>query len=120
MDPLEQTVLQKAIAATVDLFKTRTDSEDWVRNIVEGSKTLTTPLQWTHFYTFLTNPNGYDESKVDINSTAGEEYNNEYTRTPYESCLEEVHYKNGPNETIIHVKNNSLYLDQDDEKKTDG
>ena len=115
MEDHEQNVLQKAIALTVDLFKRRTDSEDWVRNIVEGSKTLTTPLQWTHFYTFLTNPKGYDETKVDIHSTAGEEYNNDYTPTPYENCMEEIRFENGPNETIIHIKNKSLYS-QEDEK----
>jgi len=116
----ERAVLHGAFERTKDLFKRRNTSEDWALNLVEGSKDLTTPLQWTHYYTFLANPNGYKEEEVCL-KTAEEEYaNNPNLIPPYEDCFEVTEYKNG-NETIIYVKNKNLHppKEEDEEDEED-
>ena len=52
--------LEQAIARTEKLFKTRGCAEDWSRNIIEGSAGLATQRDWLLYYSFLTNPGGFD------------------------------------------------------------
>ena len=52
--------LAKAIEQTQKLFKTRDRAEDWGRNILEGSKGITTERDWTLYYSYLTNPSEFN------------------------------------------------------------
>ena len=113
----ERSVLEGVFRKTLDLFKKRNTSEDWSRNLVEGSRGLRTRLQWKHFYAFLANPRGYDEKLV-CRETAEAEHHAGPCITPYPPCYEVHEYQNG-NETIIHVRNKELYPEECDEKKSE-
>ena len=52
--------LKEAIQHTKQLFQKRTRSEDWGRNIIEGSSNIKSIKDWTKYYSFLTNPNHFD------------------------------------------------------------
>lgn len=116
METTEREVLQKAFKKTMDLFKRRASHGDWARNLKEGSAMLTTDLQWKHYYTFLGNPNGYDENNVCLESCE-EEYKN-LKLEPYEDCFEIREYKNGT-ETTIYVKNIEKKDDEEEDEKTE-
>ena len=109
MNPTERAVLKQAFKKTTDLFKRRNTTEDWARNLRDGSSELTTKLQWTHFYTFLANPRKYKEENVCL-KTAFEEHHSKECIPPYESCFHVQEWKNGT-ETIINVTNT---LEQDE------
>ena len=51
-----------AMERTKKLFHERDTAEDWGRNIIEGSAGLKTEHDWTLYYSYLTNPNGFDET----------------------------------------------------------
>jgi len=112
MNPKERSVFQKAIAETTDLFKRRSQAEDWSRNLIEGSRELKTPHQWKHFYTWLANPNQYNEEETNKMEIATEAAKIE----PYDSCMRTETFQNGPCETIINVINTSGHSEQDEEK----
>ena len=96
--------LAKALGQTRELFRTRDKAEDWGRNILEGSKGLTTERDWTLYYSYLTNPNEFnpeaDLKTLDPNEVIGD--------IPAE--LEKVTHKNGT-EVLIEYKRST-----DDEK----
>ena len=64
--------LEQAIKLTAELFKSRDRSEDWSRNIVEGSRGITTVHDWTLYYAYLSNPDKFDPTAtyetLDINA----------------------------------------------------
>ena len=111
MDENDRRVLRQAFEQTEDNFRTHTASEDWADNIIKGSRGIKTVLQWRHYYTWLANPRGYEESSVG----EPERDLSKHLIEPYPSFMEEVRYQNG-NETIIHVKNKQF---QGDEKVPD-
>jgi len=101
----ERAVLKRCLAKTKELFTSRKSSEDWADNLIEGSKELSTPTQWKHFYTWLASPNTYDEFKTDqlvIDPTPPR-------IDPYDECLVIDTVQNGPCETIINITNPTLY-----------
>ena len=98
--------LAAAIARTRKFFETRSHSNDWGRNIVEGSFGITSQEDWTAYYSYLTNPDGFDpEAKLE-------------TLDPHENikplpeglCF--IKHKNG-NDYEINIKNT---MGEDDEK----
>ena len=95
--------LEKALARTVKLFKTRDRSEDWSRNIIEGSEGITDTKDWTLYYHFLSNPKKFDPSNVCTETLDPD------IEIPLPKGHHEVFHKNGP-DYIIEVKRN------DDEK----
>ena len=103
--------ISRAIRETNDLFKRRSDPTFWAANLIDGSKSLKTPEQWTHYYAFISNPNNYDPSKIykpmDPNETII------YDKHPN---LKVERFGNGPEETIIHLKNMNL-REVEDEKE---
>ena len=112
MNSDERNVLHRCFAKTKDLFTRKNQSEDWSHNLIEGSKGLRTPSQWKHYYAWLANPNNYNEDEV-----ASLKIDNSLTEIePYDSCMVVETFENGPCETIINVKNRTLYGKQDDEK----
>ena len=52
--------LERAINQTKKLFQARDRSEDWGRNIIEGSRGITSEKDWTLYYSYLTNPTRFD------------------------------------------------------------
>ena len=107
MTPEERTVLQVAINRTTKLFKNRRTARDWSDNILQGSRNLTTPNVWKHYYAWLANPTNYSEEDTDNLSIE------EYTPAciaPYPDGMKVTSFKNG-NETIIRVSNPALYDD---------
>ena len=112
MNPSERAVFQQSIANTLNLFKQKKMAEQWSQNIIDGSKLLTTPLQWKHFYCWLANPHGYNEKEVDSLPVDTEPPVIE----PYAECMHVETFVNG-NETQIHVTN-TRFNDENDEKST--
>ena len=97
--------LVQAMTKTVNLFKNRDRSEDWSRNIIEGSSGITSERDWTLYYAFLTNPANFSESNVCLETI------NPNETIPLPEGLEEVVHKNGP-DYIVEVKR----INDDDEK----
>ena len=113
MNPHEREILQRCLKKTKDLFQRKQRSEDWAENLIEGSRGLTTPAQWKHFYVWLANPNNYDEertSKMEVDKTLT-------AIEKYPDCMVVDTVQNGPCETIIHVKNPLFYKPMEEEKK---
>jgi len=86
----------------------------FVYNVSTARNMLTTDWQISHFHAWLANPHGYNEQTVDLC---------EAIRTPMEIIPYADHmvvdtYQNGPNETIIHVRNTHFgtKVSQEDEK----
>jgi len=96
--------LTKALEQTRELFRTRDRAEDWGRNILEGSKGLTTEGDWTKYYSYLTNPGAFNPD-VDLETL---DPNEVIEDIPAE--FEEVTHMNGT-EVLIEYKRRT-----DDEK----
>jgi len=111
MNSDERSNLRRCFTKTRDLFRRRQRSEDWADNLIDGSRGLTTPAQWKHFYVWIANPQNYNEAEVD----KMEIDNSLATIDEYPECMEVETFQNGPCETIIHVKNKAFYT-QDEEK----
>ena len=104
--------LQFSIRKTKELFKRRNTAEDWARNLLEGSRRLKTENDWDQFYTFITDPLGFEEGE--IVEKLGTCSMQEGVPTDYPSFMKVVKTMNG-NETMIHVVNTN-YRCEDDEK----
>ena len=52
-----------AIRETNELFKRRSDPTFWAANLIDGSTSLKTALEWTHYYAWIANPQNYDPKK---------------------------------------------------------
>jgi len=114
MKPSERTVLQACFEKTKKLFETKRQPEDWADNIIQGSSGLKTKLQWKHFYTWLANPNNYDEENTSNLTIEPQILEN---IEPYPEHMVVETYQNGPAETLIRVINTRpLHYDSDDEK----
>ena len=112
MNSDERKTLQRCLKKTKELCQRRRRSEDWAQNLIEGSRGLTTPAQWKHFYVWLANPNKYDETVTDQM-----EIDNSLAKIDeYPEELEVNTFQNGPYDTIIHVKNPAFYKDVEEEK----
>ena len=111
MSPEERTVLHEAFAKTTELFKTRRTARDWSDNIIEGSKSLTTPEAWKHYYVWLANPKMYNEAATDKLEV---EVPTPECIKPYPKGMKVETFNNG-NETIVRVINQNLQ-NTDDEK----
>jgi len=106
----ERATLHRCLNKTKGLFERRKRSEDWATNLIEGSRGLTTPTQWKHYYVWLANPNQYNEEATDKL-----EIDNSLTKIDeYSGGLEVNTFQNGPCETIIHVKNPAYYPHEDE------
>jgi hypothetical protein len=109
---MAETVLQYSVRKTKDLFARRPSAEDWARNLLEGSKRLNTKHDWDKFYTFITNPDAYEEGEISEHFLPAKI--SEGIPTDYPSHMKVVKIMNG-NETVIHVVNTHK-RDEDDEK----
>ena len=99
--------LTEAIERTKQLFIDRCRSEDWGQNIIQGSRGIQTVSDWTKYYSFLSNPTGFDEN-AEIPTINGEEV----IEGPPPG-LEVVEYKNGAETTIVYKR---ILESEDDEK----
>ena len=104
--------LARAILKTKALFKERDRAEDWSQNILEGSEGLSSRDDWTRYYTFLADPEGFDPD-----TPVGETINPAETIDPLPSTLKSFETQNGT-ETIIHVRNVD-WMNQEEEKTED-
>ena len=112
MEPTERATLHRCFAKTKELFMTNKHSESWSHNLIDGTKELTTPLQWKHMYVWLANPRNYDEGKVDsmeIDTSPPQ-------IDPYPEQMQVNTFQNGL-DTIIHVKNSNWRGEDSDEKQ---
>ena len=112
MNSDERSVLQKCFSQTKELFKRKTQSEDWAENLITGSRGLTTARQWKHYYVWLANPKKYDEERterMEIDTTPPK-------IDPYPAGMKVETFQNGPCETRIHVSNPHWYKTNEDEK----
>jgi len=73
----------------------------FVYNVSTARTMLTTDWQVRHLHAWLANPRGYEEHAVDI----CEAISTPMKMEPYEDHMVVDTYQNGPNETIIHVRN---------------
>ena len=106
--------LDRAIAKHQELIIERDSPEFWADNIIDASKFLESDNDWTIFYAYLGDKDNYDKTKTYVTM-------NDVECDPIPPChplLEEIMYKNGPAETIIHVKRlpDPVEDEQDDEK----
>ena len=90
--------LTQAIERTKQLFKARDHSQDWGRNILEGSKGLTTQEDWTLYYSYLTNPQQFDPNAV------LETVDPNYVIEAPPDELEVVTHKNGTDIDIVYKR----------------
>ena len=104
---------EKAIEMHKTLCVKRNSPEWWSANIIESECLLdrSSKRDCALFYQYLTNPNDFDPTKILPTIDDVPEVNIE----PYPKELKPVEYKNGPYETVIHVKRVS---DSDDEKQS--
>ena len=97
--------LRQALTQTRDLFKDRCTSDDWGRNIIEGSYGIKTERDWLLYYSFLANPEAFDEnaelvpSKIEPVAPPPNEFNITY-------------HDNGNETTIVYTRKKEV----DDEK----
>ena len=99
--------LTQAIERTKQLFKARDHSEDWGRNILEGSQGLSSQKDWTLYYSYLTNPQKFDPNMV------LETVDPNYVIEAPPDELEVITHKNG---TDINIEYKRRVV-QDDEKE---
>ena len=100
-----------AIEKVKKLFAERKDPESWADNLIEASDGLTSKRDCFLFNCYITNPKGFDPNQemvtlddiVDLKSIPS-----------YPEGMEVIEYKNGPYETLIHVKN---VMNQTDDEK---
>jgi hypothetical protein len=109
---MAETVLQYSVRKTKDLFARRPSAEDWARNLLEGSKRLKTKHDWDKFYTFITNPEAFEEGEIPDHFSQAKI--SEGIPTDYPPHMKVVKIMNG-NETMIHVVN-TRKRGEDDEK----
>ena len=102
--------ISRAIRETNALFQRRRDPTFWAANLLEGSRSLKTALQWTHYYAWVSNPQNYNPDHKYIPMDRDEEV--VYDHHP---DMKPITYHNGT-EAIIHFKNMGI-SDEDDEKK---
>jgi hypothetical protein len=110
---MAESVLQYSVRKTKDLFARRPSAEDWARNLLEGSKRLKSKHDWDKFYTFITNPEAYEEGEIPEDFSPAKI--SEGIPTDYPTHMKVVKTMNG-NETLIHVVNTRRSRDEDDEK----
>ena len=117
MSPEELKNLWVAIHKTQELFKTRSGTSDWQRNIVDGSSSLKTKIEWSNFYAWLANPSQFipKENEEDFKFEEDCELWKNYK---YPEGVHEKIFKNG-NETMIHIVNDKWYANdaEEDEKE---
>ena len=109
MEPIDP--IDRAIAKHKTLISERNSPEFWADNIISASELLETDNDWTIFYAYLGDKENYDKNKQYV-TMADVECDK---IPPCHPLLEEVIYKNGPAETIIHVKRRP---DPEDDEKT--
>ena len=90
--------LEKAMSRTAELFKKRNRSEDWSRNIIEGSEGITAKEDWTLYYHFLSNPEKFDPSNACMETM------DPNVEIPLPKGLREVRHKNGPDYIVEVLK----------------
>ena len=106
--------LKLAISTTKDLFTRNRHSESWSDNIINGSKYITDPNVWTHYYDFLVNPKDY---KIPTKLENIEYHCNETQIPPYPADMIVKEYKNGSDITVIVTKKDNK--NEDDEKSNE-
>ena len=97
--------LRIALERTRELFRTRDHSEDWGRNIIEGSEGLCTERDWLLYYSFLTNPEAFDENAELVPMKME-------PMPPPPPEFDIIEHKNGTETTIIYKRKRDI----DDEK----
>ena len=102
-----------AIERVKRLFRERSDPGFWSDNIIQASRDLETKHDWSRFYSYITNPRTYDPAAQIV--TLDDMIDPLPAIPAYEDCFEVKEYKNGPLETIIHVRRKDSQ--EDDEKK---
>ena len=111
LSPQEINGLETAFAKTLTLFQKNRNAESWSDNIIHGSTSLKTQAQWTQYQAWLANPELYDLANpvADVDVTS--------LKIPaYPPNLEVSKFQNG-SETIVHVVNKSLYVDEVEDEK---
>ena len=103
--------LVQAISRTQKLFEERKRPSDWGINIIEGSTGLESKEDWSKYYMYLTNPDGFNP-EITPETITGEEI---IEAPPPE--FDVIKHQNGC-ETIIHYKLKSVDEEKDfeDEK----
>ena len=104
MEPFE-----RAIEKHQKLLDENAQPEMWADNIIKASKILESDRDWTIFYAYLADKDGYSKDKKYVTM-------NDVECTPIPPChplLEEIYYENGPAETIIHVKRRAAPVDDE-------
>ena len=101
--------IDAAIEKLNKLLTERNSPEWWSANVIDASKLLNTPRDWTLFYSYLADKEHFDKNQqfvtlqdIDIPELP-----------PLHPDMIEERYQNGPHETIIIVKRRS---EVDDEK----
>ena len=109
---------KEAIEKLKKLIKEHRTPEVCADNLLKARSYLRDPEDWKKFYSYITNPKGFDPDKTF--ETLGD-LEKIPDIPPYEDCFEINEYRNGPLETKIHVRNKNFYKKtedfDDDEKK---
>ena len=98
--------VKKAIENVDRLFEQQTEPESWANNLIEASRELKNPADWTLFYAYITDPKHFDPEHS--YSTMGDKFD-KMKLDPYQEGMIVNTYANGSHDTIIHIKNESLY-----------
>ena len=102
------------------LIKTRTDPSFWETNIVDAHAFCKSENDQKHYWAFLTNPQGYDPTKVENIKTLGERVDDPDFKSNIKDLPEELTqdiYQNG-SETIIRTRRkDTVLIENDDDEK---
>jgi hypothetical protein len=96
----------KAINEFKRLIKTRSDPSFWTQNIIDAHELCKSKNDHKHFWGFLTNPHGYDPTKIADMRTLGDRMDDPDYKCgikPLPDELTQDIYKNG-NEIIIRTR----------------
>ena len=113
-----------AIEKLIELSKVRSDPSFWDANIIEAHALCRHELDHKHFWSYLSNPEEYDELMVEGMKTLGDRIDemdvdelNRPVILPLPDYMEEIVYQNG-NHISIEYKNrkHQLAITEDDEK----
>ena len=115
------------------LIKSRTDPSFWTQNLIDAHELCKSTNEHKHFWSFLTNPRGYDPKKVETAKTLGDRVDNpdykcgildlpdELTQDVYQNGHEiTIRTRRKDTDPIIHSgpddEKSPMECDEDDEK----
>ena len=104
--------LSRAIDLLKKLFNDRHAPEWWSQNIIDASRHLSKPEDWTKFYSYMANPQNFDPDQTVVPMT-DDEIKKAEAMLELPAGLEEVIFQKGPEDTTVHVRKIPVVVDDE-------